>query len=282
MLTVLFWNLGGKPLGGQIANLAQRHAVDLLILAECPHTSSDLLTLLNRENDPPFQPPDPDSLCKAVLIVPRFAPAYLRREIESTRQTGRHLLLPGSPDLLLFAVHLPSKLYQSGESQALALPLLAEKIRDLEQRVGHERTLLVGDLNMNPFEAGLVSAHGLNAVMTREIALRGAREVDGVRYPFFYNPMWGHFGDATHEVHPLGTEEHRPPGTCYYPAREPAWYYWNIFDQVLLRPSLLPFFRNQDLRVLVTDGSTSLLNARGLPDRQSASDHLPLLFRLDV
>jgi hypothetical protein len=94
------------------------------------------------------------------------------------------------------------------------------------------------------------------------------------------NPMWGHFGDATHETHPLGTEEHRPAGTCYYRAAESRWYYWNVFDQVLFRPSLLPFFRSRELRVLVTDGVSSPLNASGLPDRDRASDHLPLLLRL--
>jgi len=282
MLTVLFWNLAGKPLGDLVANLTHRHAVDLLILAECPLTSGDLLAVLNRQNNPPFQPPDPGSLCPALLVVPRFDPKHLTRSAESPRYTGRHLSLAGRSDLLLFAVHLPSKLYQSVASQASALPVLAARIRGLEQTLGHDRTILVGDLNMNPFEDGLVIAQGINAVMTRELALRGGRSVDKVRYPFFYNPMWGHFGDATHEIHPLGTDEHRPAGTCYYPARESRWYYWNVYDQVLLRPSLLPFFRNQELRVLVTDGVSSLLNASGLPDQTRASDHLPLLFRLHI
>jgi hypothetical protein len=282
MLTVLFWNLGGKPLGNLVANLTHRHAVDLLILAECPLTTGELLAVLNNQNNPPFQPPDPGSLCRALLVVPRFDPTHLTRRAESPRYTARQVSLPGRPELLLFAVHLPSKLYQSEASQAAGLQALAAQIRDLEHTMEHDRTILVGDLNMNPFEDGLVVAQGMNAVMTREITLRGGRSVEGVRYPFFYNPMWGHFGDATHEIHPLGTEEHRPAGTCYYRARESRWYYWNVFDQVLVRPSLLPFFRNQELRVLVTDGTSSLLNASGLPDRDRVSDHLPLLFRLHI
>src|SRR5258706_11895269 len=35
----------------------------------------------------------------------------------------------------------------------------------------------------------------LHSVMSREIANRTARTVQGREYPFFYNPMWGHFGD---------------------------------------------------------------------------------------
>src|SRR5262249_17294931 len=139
-------------------------------------------------------------------------------------------------------------------------------IRDVEASVGHDRTFLVGDLNMNPFEPGLVSAQGLNAVMTREIAFCGSRTVSGERYPFLYNPVWGCFGDATHEAHPPGTEKHRPAGTCYFPAAESFWYYWNVFDQVLVRPALVPLFRTQDVQVLTTDGTSSLITPKGLPD----------------
>jgi hypothetical protein len=55
-----------------------------------------------------------------------------------------------------------------------------------------------------------------------------------------------------------------------------------MFDQVLLRPDLLPAFKNQELKVLVTDGTTSFLRDNGLPDRDAVSDHLPLLFRLHI
>ena len=49
---------------------------------------------------------------------------------------------------------------------------------------------------MNPFEHGVVAANGLNAVMARKVAARDTRTVLAHEYPFFYNPMWGHFGDA--------------------------------------------------------------------------------------
>ena len=61
-----------------------------------------------------------------------------------------------------------------------------------------------------------------------------------------------------------------------------AGFGWNLFDQVLLRSELLPLFRNGDLKILTTDGLTGLLNRRGRPDRNTASDHLPLLFRLAI
>jgi hypothetical protein len=191
--------------------------------------------------------------------------------------------LPGGrQDVLLFVVHFGSKTYKSEASQALALPGFGDTIQREEAKRGCPRSILVGDLNMNPFEDGMVAAEGLNAAMTRQVALRGTRTSDRKRYRFFYNPMWSHFGDSTHETAPPDHPEHEPPGTCYYGPKESRWYYWNMFDQVLLRPDLLPHFRNDDLKILVGDGATSMINEHGIPDRRNYSDHLPILFRVNV
>lgn len=128
----------------------------------------------------------------------------------------------------------------------------------------------------------MLGAEGLNAVMTRAIARAESRTVGGKDYPFFYNLMWNHFGDATHEDHPPGSPEHEPPGTCYYSQGESRWYYWYLLDRVLVRPSLLPVFDPREVKILVTDGTTSFLTRGGLPNRNAVSDHLPLLFRLNV
>jgi hypothetical protein len=82
--------------------------------------------------------------------------------------------------------------------------------------------------------------------------------------------MWGCFGDRTPG----------PAGTFFYPASSPRGYYWNVFDQVLLRPALMDALN--ELRILDEDGQDSLLTNRGHPRASDLSDHLPVLFRLDV
>ena len=206
------------------------------------------------------------------MIYTRFSSEYLQKRFDDSRLTIRQLRLPGRDEILLAALHHPSKLHWSNASQSAECYRVSSTIRGVEEEVGHRRTVLVGDFNMNPFEDAMVAATGLNAVMARMIAARETRTVLAHEYPFFYNPMWGHFGDAMEG----------PSGTFYDGRSEHVTYFWNMFDQVLIRPELLRMFRNEALRILSVSGERSLLTAKGLPDASAASDHLPLLFRLDL
>ena len=93
---------------------------------------------------------------------------------------------------------------------------------------------------MNPFEAGMVGARGgLNAVPSRSIAARKTRTVQAREVPFFYNPMWNYLGDRA-----------ETGGTFYFENAEPVCYFWNMYDQVLLRPELLKGFEPEQVRIL--------------------------------
>jgi hypothetical protein len=141
-----------------------------------------------------------------------------------------------------------------------------------ETKVGHRNTVLVGDLNMNPFEKGLVSANGLNAVSSRQVASRGSRKVLSRQYPFFFNPMWGHFGDRP--GHPLGS--------YYYERAEMVNYFWNVFDQVMVRPDIMDRCDGEGIKILTKVGDKSLLLDDGTPNSKDSSDHLPLLFEIEL
>ena len=270
MTTFLFWNTNRKELLEPIADLARAHRIDVLILAECDIAVKLLLERLNRDSPAEFH--FPPSLCEKIRIFTRFSRRFLKPAWESERMSIRRLVLPARTEILLAVAHFPSKLFWSDESQSFECTDFSTFIREQEARVGHVRTLLVGDLNMNPFEKGLVSANGFNAVMTRELALRRSRTVQKREYPFFYNPMWSHFGDGSPG----------PPGTYYYDRGEHVNYYWNIFDQILVRPDLLPHFKRDGLEILTAAGSRSLLGGKGRLNAGECSDHLPLLFRLDL
>jgi endonuclease/exonuclease/phosphatase (EEP) superfamily protein YafD len=270
MITFLFWNINKKPLEKVIADLAEEHNIDVLILAECEIKVATMLNELNRGQGAQFD--FPFSQCEKIVIYTRFPGEFLKPVFESARLTIRRLVLIGREEILLAAVHLPDRMNFKEKSHISECIELGRTIREMEEAIGHTKTVLVGDLNGNPFDYGVIAANGLQAVMTKGLALKKARTVQGKRYQFFYNPMWNYFGDATEG----------PAGTYYYEKAEHDIYFWNIFDQVLLRPDMLSFFSNDDLKILTKSCDESLLSAKGLPDKKHGSDHLPILFRLSL
>jgi len=265
----LFWNVNGKPLESRVASIVRTHDIDVVALAECDPTSGAWLDAISDVQQCPYY--QGTTLLDSIAVYTRFRQRTMEED-PRTRVSAHQLFLPGGKDVVLVVAHLPSKLFWQADSQSQLCTEFAAQVRRLETRVGHSRTVLVGDLNMNPFEAGVVSSHGLHATMARSVAERETRTVLGKEYAFFYNPMWGHFGDALDG----------PPGTYYDSRAEAVTYFWNLFDQVLVRPALLGAFDTGSVRILDSDGTESLLSRTGLPEKSQASDHLPIVFRLDM
>jgi hypothetical protein len=268
-INVLFWNLGNQPRDASIARMVAQHDTNILVLAENPINDADLLDTIDRRSGRRFEPTP--SACKRVSVYVRGG-LTLDAISESSRYSIRRLRSSNGNEILFVAAHLVSKRHWTGGSQTLDAAAFSASIRRTEEQVGHRRTVLVGDLNMNPFEEGVVGASALNAVMTRKIAEKMERTVQDERYAFFYNPMWSLYGDAS-----VG-----PPGTHFYYRPEHVAYYWHMFDQVLIRPDLLHAFDNQELQILSHDGSQPLVRPDGRPNSRVGSDHLPIAFRLDL
>jgi hypothetical protein len=268
VITFLFWNVDRKDLGSLAAAIAVKHEVDVVLLAECERPAR-FLEDLNGQFSWKFNyhVVNPE---RRIEVFSRFP----RRNVKLLGDEGGLSFVLLSPPLgeevLIVAAHLASKMFKPREDQAFHCIDVARTINAYEERVGHRRTVLVGDLNMNPFEKGVVSAPGLHAVMSRRTADRGSRRVDGKDYRFFYNPMWNHFGDRGPS----------PPGTYYYGGTSETSFFWNIFDQILVRPDLLEEFDDESVKVVTVAGELSLLGLQGRPERSVASDHLPIIFSL--
>ena len=264
----VFWNINKRDIGSLVAGLARSHDADVIVLAECPMPPERILEALN-EASPDYH--YAYGLSDDIRFFTKFEASFLSPVYERSDLSVRRLRLPARQELLIVAAHLPSKLFHTGESLHEECIDLARIISESEDAVGHYRTVVLGDLNVNPFEAGVVGAVGLHAVMSRDIAARMSRTVRGRQHRFFFNPMWGHIGERNDG----------PPGTYYYERAENVNYFWNVFDQILIRPELLGTFKNEDVRVLTRAGDVELVNAAGRPNRQAASDHLPVLLDLD-
>lgn len=265
----LFWNLNRRPISSLVAELAREFDIDVIILAECGIDSDTLTKQLSSTVG--FDYSEIFSPKPRIRMFVRFDPSWIALASDPPYAMIRYVTHPDVPNFLIVAAHMPSKLHADDTDQLTYSIRLRQEIDRVESELGHGRIVVVGDLNMNPFEAGVVSSDGFHGVMHRDIASRISRTVRSEERKFFYNPMLGYFGDRT-----TG-----PPGTYYYGSTNSVAYFWNMFDQVLFSADLMDAFDDDNLEIVTTVGETSLVDHRGLPDSTIASDHLPLVFGLD-
>lgn len=262
---IVFWNLKRKDLTGLVCDLALATDADVVVLNECTVPILATLRALNSNVEQHFFVPESNSEDRFHCFC-RNSALDLTEAHKGFRTSVRKLNL-GSKQALLGLVHgVDIRNYDPETRQSLA-QYLADEIRFVESEQGHNRFILMGDFNMNPYDRGMNLAMGLNAMMTRACVAAGHRTFLGTKYDFYYNPMWSLFGD--------GSEG--PAGTVYDTSNQGA-YGWNMLDQVVINHSIVNEF--QGIRIMTHAGSNCLTDAKGRPDSSKASDHLPIAVTL--
>jgi hypothetical protein len=253
-----------------IAGLQRDQDADVVVLAEC---SDGVLGSVLRTLNPLGQPPGFRivSTASRVKILIRKT---ITQETEADHHAYYSILRLGrgtQSEVTLAAVHMVSLLEKDSPHIDKEITQFAEAIRKAEDAIGHTRTVVLGDLNAHPFSDGVAASIGLHGVMSRIVADRGERRAAHRAYPFFFNPMWRFYGDASAQ----------PPGTYYRePAGDHTGYYWHLFDQTLIRPSLLPYYQDDSVCIVTVTGGTPLAGADLAPNRAIGSDHYPIRIRL--
>ena len=271
MLHLLFWNLNKNARATRpLLSLVREYAVDVVVLAEAPTPIEALGTQLqgllaggltlarNRVNT-------------RVTSFSRAAAGLGDLLGESRYMTVRPVRRADGLEWLLAAYHGISRLEDEQVDLDEEACIAATLLREVEAARGHRRTLLVGDMNLNPFDPGMAKARGFFGVMAKADAARDTQRLKFNDYPLFYNPMWSRLGDGSPG----------PPGTYYRERSSHLAYYWHTYDQVLLRPDLLPAYDASRLHVPTRAGKIRLLGD-GVINTRRASDHLPIVIGLDI
>ena len=264
-MKIVFWNINKKSIGPALTLLAEEIRPDILFLAEAQMGPVGILNALNSKKTTYFFNPDP--ICEKVLMFSKYRDEYVKPATSNLRYTVRTVSVPNYPEFNLMSLHYQSKRNWKTEGQAAHTMELNLAIREFENNTKSKMTLLIGDFNMNPFELGMVQTTGFHSVMSKDIALKGGRSVDGKEYPYFYNPMWSFYGD-----HGKGDVN----GTLYSQLSEPINYFWNIFDQVLIRPDLIPYVNEEAIEIITQLGESYNLLKKNNLINTSISDHLPI------
>jgi hypothetical protein len=273
-MNFLFWNTAQKDLSSEVAKLATERGTDFVILAEAMDQAASYLVSLNKRRQ-----------SRLFGLAPSFVADGNRLRVFSRLPAGEivpaatdrtcsvyHVHPAGELPFTLACVHLPSALHMTPDDRSALAGETARLIAGVEDSAGHTRTVVIGDFNMNPFEPGMIGSEGFHAVLDRRIAATGQRKVQARSRPFFYNPMWRFMNDD------------RLPfcGSHYYRKSVPFCHFWNTFDQVLIRPELLPAFDDAGLSLVDSAGGKSLLDANCRPNKFLHSDHLPIHLNLNL
>ncbi|MBE2213589.1 MAG: endonuclease/exonuclease/phosphatase family protein [Opitutaceae bacterium] len=265
----MFWNTGRGRVLEPLAELCAEWLVDVVILAEPAIELGTLLTTLHRATGRVFVRANPWAKGKIVVVTAlpfdRFRPTS-----DGVDFSFVHFTPPLGPSVLVGGVHLPSRVSQSQDEQVFGAVRMRDAIEAAERTSQHTRTVVIGDFNMNPFDPGVVAADAFHAVCDRRIALRGSRTVRGEDRRFFYNPMWNLLGDAPPD----------PPATYYRADAGHHVQFWEMFDQCLVRPELIPFLPENGVQIVSSTRNHKLADDRGRPRGREYSDHFPILLTL--
>jgi mRNA deadenylase 3'-5' endonuclease subunit Ccr4 len=271
MIRFLFWNIHKNDTLKLVSHAIRAYSIDVVILAECVLSSEEIDIHINSSiHNHKFK--DTFIQCPKIKIYHNNRINFETIEDEARFTIQRVVIVNNNLNFLLIAAHLPSKLHFGSVDQSIECERLVRYIQKTEESEKHTRTIVVGDMNINPFEEGMVKTTSFHAVMSQNLAKTLERTVQGEIYRFFYNPMWSLFGDLSPG----------PPGTFYHKPSAHIEYFWNMYDQVLLRPAMLKYFCSNELKILTHIEDVSLVTEKGLPDAKFASDHLPLLFTLNT
>ncbi len=282
-MVIAFWNIdknekkkANQDFSDVLIDLVMEYGVDILLLAEA--NNKTILNFIKKSQrifpQRPFRQILGSKGRTAVLTTYSSTVFFDRSNLyPSTRWDAFLIEIPGIIRFNLFSVHFHSKLNWSDSSLALECTNLIRDIQIVESKTICDETVLIGDFNMNPFEDGLVAANGIHAIQDLAYAhhTTKGREIDGSNYKYFYNPMWNFFGDFKK---PMGTHYHR---TSHTVSQE-----WNIYDQVIFRPSMKVHLDKDYVEIIQRIKTYDLVGYFGRPDDGKYSDHLPLDFKLKI
>ena len=173
-------------------------------------------------------------------------------------------------ELILVGVHLSANPTSNSDTRKLEIRNIMTDIESDEEFVFGDKqhsSIVIGDMNANPFDPEMINKDSFNAVLFKEIIKENNTMVfNDTQYERFYNPALDYINESEQDY-----------GSFYYSSGI-GTLYWFCYDQVLFRKNLVDRFKK--MKYLKKIGGTNLI--KKIAPNKEISDHLPLLVNMNI
>ncbi|NOU77451.1 hypothetical protein GC101_01005 [Paenibacillus sp. LMG 31459] len=267
-ITMFFWNIGKKDLTDSLNTLLNESPMDILIFSEA---NISIRESLNKTLLPlGYKSRTPLKGAVRVSIFDRL-PNVIYCRVDQYQTFIIYELL--GMKVLVVGIHLLSPISAPIDDRYVDATKQNENIERIEAEWGIDKTIVIGDFNMNPFDKGMVSEKAFKATHCKQTVLSNR-----TKKPYYFNPSWRAFSnDLTLEGN------NAPPGTIHFIPRnkDSDVNFWHIFDQVLIRSKLFSELSDR-YQILFKWNKHFLLTDNLIPNRLSYSDHLPIKYTINL
>lgn len=169
----------------------------------------------------------------------------------------------GKTYFVIAAAHLVDRMLSAdSEPRLMDIRKMMDVIHGYENELSINKTIVMGDLNANPYEKELLLPNAFTEMLFKGLVRnKTGRTWCGDEYPFLYKPT----------IHWL-LEELKNYGSFYY-SGDCTNPIWNCYDQALVSPELMDSINSYSY--LKKIGNRDLIAKVRLNSK--ISDHLPLL-----
>lgn len=269
MLRYFFWNVHDSIMNNQLKRKSNTLLRDIILkykpniigLAEYKDDMTELIEMLNGAGGNYTHVPQLG--CTRINIITEFGLDEINRRDEGPYYSMYEMPYINKGKQLVVFVHMRSKLYKSDIEQIPHAANIKNKINEIVGCNPDSNVVVLGDFNMNPFAPAMVMGSVMAAIPYRSIVSNiKTRRIDRTNNIMLYNPTWKFMGEGS-----------IPHGTYYYSSGDLV-YYWNVLDQVLVSPAVVPYFDLESLEI-IHEGK--LEKSTGKP---KFSDHFPIMFKI--
>lgn len=260
MFNILFWNLKRNAVEEYIIDCIVEKNIDIAVFSEFDGIDfikiekslgkmySRILALQDDE--------------KVALIAKK---TFAVTNIQPQDRYNIYKIETAVKNYLLAAVHLEDRRNYEVADRIDTIKSLVADITVTEELFKCNNTIVIGDLNANPYDEELLSKYAFNAVLFKKIIEKNElTNPKTLKRKRFYNPIL-HYISETNEMY----------GSFYYDS-EHMTPYWHCLDQVLVRKSLANTINH--VEYLKKINKKDLLK-NTIPN-EKISDHLPLFVNI--